>query len=191
MHNAADLIRAIATLAWPVFVLTAVLVFRRRLASVLSPVGPLRRARAGPTGLELEWERQRAEAEVEVEAAGGTPQQAPRDLAEDLAAVANALPSAAIMEAHARVEAELREMLEEAGVPAADLRRGGAARLARLAATRGLISDEAVRAVEGIGVLRNLAAHGRAGDLTAEQALDYLVLADSVLYAIRNPPRGG
>jgi len=45
-----------------------------------------------------------------------------------------------------------------------------------------------------MSVLRNLAVHrstaapGRV-DVTREQAIEYLVLPDSVLYAIRNPPR--
>src|SRR2546423_15147800 len=108
MHGASELTRAIAALAWPVFAIVAVFVFRRQLARVLSPAGPLRRARAGPSGLELEWDRQRAEAEVEVEAAGIAPQNAPRDLAEVLAAVAAAPPGPALREAAPRVAAELR-----------------------------------------------------------------------------------
>jgi hypothetical protein len=186
MHDASELIRAIAALAWPVFAIVAVFVFRHQLARVLSTAGPLRRARVGP--LEAEWEAQLAEAEVEIEAAGlPTPAAFPSDLAEDLAAVAAASPSAAVMEAYVRVEAELRQMLLETGMDLGEL-RAGAAGLARIAATNGRIPPETVRAVEGLGVLRNLAAHGRAGDLTPEQAHDYLVLADSVLYAIRNPP---
>ena len=47
-----------------------------------------------------------------------------------------------------------------------------------------------MRAVEGIGVLRNLSAHGGAREVTTEQALDYLSLADAVLFALRSGPRG-
>jgi len=42
----------------------------------------------------------------------------------------------------------------------------------------------------GLGVLRNLSAHGRAGEVSGERAMDYLALADAVLYALRNPTRG-
>jgi hypothetical protein len=185
VHSASELIRAIAALAWPTFALIAVFLFRDQLGRILATAGPLRRAKAGP--LEVEWERQLAEAEVDIEAAGVAQPSATPELAEDLAAVARTSPTAAIMEAYARVEAELRQLLQGKGLSEVEMRTGGA-RLARMAAQFGLISDETVRAVEGIGVMRNLAAHGQPRAISPEQALDYLVLADSVLYAIRNPP---
>jgi hypothetical protein len=191
LHAASELIRAIATLAWPVFALVAVLVFRRQLVDFFAGIGPLRRAKVGP--VDMYFAERLSEAETAAEAAGIAPASAPSDLAEELAGVANELPSAAIMEAYARVEAELRRLLAEAGAPESETMTGGA-RLARLAAERGLVSPETVKAVEGMSVLRNLAVHrstaapGRV-DVTREQAIEYLVLADSVLYAIRNPPR--
>jgi non-ribosomal peptide synthetase component F len=186
VHSASELIRAIATLAWPIFALVAVILFRSQLGRILATAGPLRRAKAGP--LEVEWERQLAEAEVDIEAAGIAPPTTAPELADDLAAVARTSPTAAIMEAYARVEAELRQLLQGRGLSEVELRSGGA-RLARMAARLGVISEEAVRAVEGIGVMRNLAAHGQPRAISPDQAIDYLVLADSVLYAIRNPPR--
>jgi hypothetical protein len=110
VHSASEFIRALAALAWPVFALVAVFLFRNNLGRLLATAGPLRRARAGP--LEVEWERQRAAAEVDIEAAGVTPPAAPGDLADELTAVADRSPTAAIMEAYARVEAELRERLQ-------------------------------------------------------------------------------
>lgn len=92
------------------------------------------------------------------------------------------------MEAHATVERELRRLLLDTGVPDNDL-RAGAAWLARLGVERGVVTKETLSAVEGISVLRNLAAHGRAGEVTVERAVDYLALADAVLYAIRTKPR--
>lgn len=49
----------------------------------------------------------------------------------------------------------------------------------------GVVTEETLRAVEGLSVLRNLSAHARAGDVTPGQTIDYLALADAVLYAIR------
>ena len=54
---------------------------------------------------------------------------------------------------------------------------------------RGVVANETLGAVEGISVLCNLAAYGRAGDVTVERAVDDLAFADAVLYAIRNRRR--
>src|SRR5947209_5566114 len=110
MHDAADLIRAIADLVWPVFAIVAVYVFRHRLAKLLSPAGPLRRAKASATGFEFEWEGSFAQTATAVEVAGLTPATTPPDLVEDLGVDAERSPDVAIMEAYARVESELRGM---------------------------------------------------------------------------------
>jgi hypothetical protein len=46
--------------------------------------------------------------------------------------------------------------------------------------------DSLAKAIEGATVLRNLAAHGPADELDGAKALDYLVLADGILYAIES-----
>jgi hypothetical protein len=169
----------VKSLAWPVAFVVVALVFREQLRGLLSTAG-LRRVKAGP--LEVEWNRQISEAEVELEQTG-VPSPSFGVISEELAPVANASPAAAVMEAHARIERALREKLLDAGVEESDLRTG-AAGLARLAAERNLISDETLRAVQGLALLRNMAAHGHGGDVTVERAKDYLALADAILYAI-------
>lgn len=57
--------------------------------------------------------------------------------------------------------------------------------LARLAREKGLITAKSLQAIEGITVLRNLAAHGSAREITTEQAEEYLVLVDAIIYALR------
>jgi hypothetical protein len=194
MHGASELIHAIADLLWPLVVIAILYIFRHKIVRLLEPAGPLRRAKVTTSGAELEWwEGEVALTATAVEAAGVVPDSAPPDLAEDLAADAERSPEVAIMEAYARVEAELRGMLQDAAVPERELSTG-AARLARIAVERRLISEETASAVQGMSVLRNLAAHRSASrhgrvDVTTEQAQEYLVLADSVLYALRNPPR--
>jgi hypothetical protein len=166
----------VQALAWPLVVLVAVLILRPALVELLGREG-LRRLKAGP--LEAEWERQisRTEAELDV------PPVAPTDLgglvSDDLGEVARRAPAAAVLEAFARVERELRRVVGPA--PAAD--RRGAVSLARLALERELLPKATVRAVEGMAVLRNLAAHGR-GEVLVEQALEYLTLTDGVLFAV-------
>lgn len=104
----------------------------------------------------------------------------------ELASLAEQSPEAAILEGHSRVEMELRRLLSSPPVdPHLDLNRLGTHTLADLAHQRGFISAETQRAVEGLGVMRNLAMHGRASDATHEQAIQYLVLVDGALFAIR------
>jgi hypothetical protein len=171
----------VKSLAWPVGFVVVALIFREQLRGLLSTAG-LRRVRAG--SLEVEWNRQISGAEVELEQPGvPSPSSGGGVISEELEPVANASPTAAVMEAHARVERALRQKLLDAGVEESDIRTG-AAGLARLAAERGLISDETLRAVQGLALLRNMAAHGHGGDVTVERAKDYLALTDAILYAI-------
>lgn len=173
-------------LAWPAAAVIVAVVFRSQLRGLLSQ--PVRRFKVGP--IEAEWDRTVAEAQVELDQPGvPTPSLPPTGpVSTELAEVAERSPTAAVMEAHATIERELRQLLVDSGVPDNEL-RAGAAGLARLGVERSVVTKETLSAVEGISVLRNLAAHGRAGEITSERAVDYLALADAVLYAIRNKPR--
>lgn len=136
--------------------------------------------KAGP--LEVVWDREIAEAEAEVE---------PRPHAADLSAVAvsftdplrtvaRVAPAAAVLQAFADLEAQLRQLLELAMLDA----RGTARQMGRRALDAGLIQPETMSAIDGAAVLRNLAAHGRQAELDERRALDYLALVDAVSYAI-------
>ena len=102
-------------------------------------------------------------------------------LVEELAPLAEAAPSVAVMEAFARVERELRST---AGETEGD-RPVGVRAVADRVAAAGRISDETLSAIEGLVILRNLAAHGREGSVGPDRARDYLALADGVLCALR------
>jgi hypothetical protein len=52
-------------------------------------------------------------------------------------------------------------------------------------------TPKTAQAVEGLAVLRNMAAHGRSNDVSAARAKDYLALVDAVLFALRAGPRPG
>jgi hypothetical protein len=92
-------------IAWPVAVVVAVLVFRRDLRGILAR--ELTRLKAGP--FEAEFERQRAQVEAEV---GPAPPEAPPppivSTVDELRALAQTSPTAAVLEAYARVEEALR-----------------------------------------------------------------------------------
>ena len=45
------------------------------------------------------------------------------------------------------------------------------------------------REIDGLSVMRNLAAHSSGREITPEKATDFLVLVDAVLHTLRQPPR--
>lgn len=50
--------------------------------------------------------------------------------------------------------------------------------------SRSLITPETMKAIEGLSALRNLAAHGRENDLSAQRAHEFVALAHGTLYAL-------
>jgi hypothetical protein len=171
------------SLAWPAGVVVVVLVLRRPIGLAISQ--GLRRLRIGPVEAEFDHElaevRQELRRSPELTAADATPLAA--GLSEELARLAEASPRAAVLEAYARIEARLVDLLDSAGAPPSSAVGGRA--LAQLAHSHGLISDETLSAVDGLSVLRNLAAHSPSDDIGVSRARDYLALADAVLYALR------
>lgn len=167
----------VASLAWPVAALLAVVILRRSITALLT--GPLRRMKIGPVEAEF-WDRimERAEEGMPpTKSAPPTP-----DVGEDLDPDAELVPQVAVLEAYGRLERELREVLARSGVEPLP---SGAVRLARLAERKTLISSRSVRSIEGLGALRNLVAHGAAGEVTTARAREYLAMVDAILYTIR------
>lgn len=180
-----DFIAALVqALAWPVAVLLIVLIFRKKITELLSE--RMTRFKAGP--LEVEWARQISETQAELEEAGATPPVTSDLMDPTMRDLAQRSPSAAIVEAFAQIESALRRVAKS-WLPEEDTDRPGGLRLARLLERRGALPEETVRAVEGLTVLRNLSAHGRAGDLTVERAVEYLALAQAVIFAIDQTSR--
>jgi hypothetical protein len=118
--------------------------------------------------------------------AGATVEKASLVEADELLRLVEVSPSAAVLEAYARTERRLIELLEEDGTRLD--RIVGAVALARMAFIAGMISSETRDAVEGLSTLRNLAAHGPKDAISFERALDYVVRAHAVLYALRQKP---
>jgi hypothetical protein len=177
----------VSSLAWPMAVIVIVIIFRSQIRQLASR--PLRRLRAGP--VEMEFDRLLSEVELAVEAlasaTSGGPTGPGSPVIEELEGMVPTSPVAAVLEAHAAVERELRDLLAEAD-PAADTSRMPTSRLLREALERGIITPEAAKAVEGITVMRNLAAHGRASEISPERAREYLALVDAVLFTLHQRP---
>jgi hypothetical protein len=174
---------ALHSLAWPAGAVVMVAMLRRPIGMALGR--GIRRLRAGP--VEVEFDEKLAEIHEEIGRGPDLPASpgARREssLLGELGDVAAASPKAAVLEAFGRIEARLREML--AADPNSTTRIMSPVELARLGSSSGVISDETRSAIEGLWVLRNLAAHSPGESLSVDRAMDFLALADAVLYALR------
>lgn len=186
MSDLAFVASLVHSLAWPAAIVAIVSMFRRPLTSVIG--NGLRRVKVG--SFEAEFEQ--AEAKVRLQLARSpevrravTPDATSTDEdAADLLQLAGVSPRAAVLEAFTRIESELRDVLR--GLVQEDtLHRKSATTLAVMAQNNGLISAATVDSVQGLAVMRNLVAH-RDDDVTTEKAIDYVVLADAALFAIRS-----
>jgi len=175
----------ISSIAWPATVLVVAFIFRQAIRAAVS--GQLKSFKAGP--VEAVWQETISEVKVDL----GTSSNSDRaelqhnvgGLANELRSLAERSPSVAVREGYERIADELRRTLSDPVVdPHLDLDRLGAHTLAGLAAQHGLIREQSVEAVEGLSVLRNLAAHERT-EVTTARALEYLELVDGALFAIR------
>lgn len=182
------------SIAWPAAVLVVIVVFRRPLRAMLA--GDIKRWKAGPSGLEVEYWNSRLEAarlELETESPQlelkTADESVPGDGGlEDLRELAALSPRSAVLESFVRIERALSEVLDSAQSPPPPGPSGGL-RLARYAGALKLISPATVDSVEGMSVLRNLAAHGADENLDSKRALEYVDLAEATLYAMAHPPR--
>lgn len=172
----------IGSLAWPGAVVVLVLLLRKQIQELMR--GPMSRLAVGP--FEVEWDRtveatKRELPPAPVERDGGEvlPQ---GGIVADLWPLTEVAPAGAVVEGFNRVESALVRRL---GGVMEKVPRSSARQLARLAEKHDLITDETVRAVDGLSVLRNLAAHGRDDrQITPAEAAEYLGLVEAVLYAI-------
>lgn len=187
MDELAFIASLVRSLAWPLSAVAIVVVLRKPISAALQRMS---KARVGP--LEAEFDQELAEVRKELrrapEVAGkeADPPTAMLSLPDELTRLAESSPRAAVLEAFARIESRLRELLVDAGVETRQAMSGVA--LARLAFQQGLVSAETLNAVEGLAVMRNLAAHNPTDDISVERARDYLVLADAMLYPLRAKP---
>ncbi len=171
------------TLAWPVVALVAVIVFRRELSRLLTRLEHVK-----AFSVEAQFGQQLSDLKTLVEptrlkdvptstAASTTP------LVDGLAPVAKIAPATAIVDAYTRVEEALRQLLVMKGVT--KVYQTSTPELVRLAAGTNLLTPQTVQAFLGLGVLRNLAIHGGDTEISTDKAMEYLALADGVLYALQ------
>jgi hypothetical protein len=136
------------------------------------------------SGFEVELERTRADIETAV-AAADTQADARED--EPSHEVALGDPTTTIIRAHRRLEDELRQRLEAAKIEGFEGK--SANQLVALGVSSGIFTEAAAEAVRGVSVLRNLAAHGRAGRVTHNEAAEYVALVDATIFSLRAKPQ--
>lgn len=170
----------ISSVAWPLAVLAIALLFRRPLSDALrSASGALS---AGP--FRLEWQRRAEEVEADLARPSSISRGEIGGAAGRLDEIAEVSPTGAIVEAFGQIEAVLRSLLEQKGIEDLD-RPWSVRRLAEVARERGLITAETENAIEGLSVMRNLAAHGGQEDVSPQRAREFVALTHAVLYAIQ------
>jgi hypothetical protein len=179
----------VGSLAWPVVIIVVAILFRSKIEALLAR--PARRWKFGP--VEAEWEETVAETRVELakspEAAESGAASAARSalLWGKLRTMADVAPTEAVLAAFAEIERTVRAYAAEADVKAAD---GGPLRFVlRQMQEAGALSSETVNSISGLVVLRNLAAGSPGHRIEPERAVEFLALAEGVLYAIESHRR--
>lgn len=181
-------------LAWPAVVGVIAFMFRSEIRDLLRT--PLSRLKAGPFEVEIE----RARVEVEAATAGAAQSPAPPagggskdgdsprtgELTDDLQRLGEHVmvnPSAVILDGYVVVENTLRDVLSDRGINGTAQMNGVG--LASRAVQTHVILPATLESVQGLAVLRNLTAHGTAGDVTPDKARDYLNLVEAVVWTIQ------
>jgi len=173
----------VSSLAWPLALVAIVLILRRPLTGLLGRI-----VKARGYGIEAEFAEAQASVALATAAVAGIASGSARafdatvrvreSLVSTLADTAKEAPAAAVTIAYAEIEKAIRARIGEAAEGA----KLSSSVLVAMALGRGVISSETAEAVRGLTVLRNLAAHG--DEVDPAKALDYLMLADAVIYAI-------
>jgi hypothetical protein len=174
----------VGSLAWPAVILIVALVFRKTLRAALAR--PLKRVKAGP--FEAEWDDKVARAFVDLAESpesSEAPPAADKPVSSRLQSVARQSPRAAVMAASAEIEEALRRRLAVRGLAEAERRPMSARQLSVLAEEHELISPQTADAIRGATVLRNLAAHGPENEIDEQKAVEFLALADAILFALK------
>lgn len=188
-----DYVLAIASLlgavAWPITVLVLVLMFRRPLRTALSDLVQLRWG-----GTELKFRRTAGEVsssliEPLVESKVLTLQTATSTvrpaLHEYYANLADENPLSAIIKAYESIEVWYDEALTRFGIANRDgNRKLGVLQMARRAVNEKLLPASSVHTVEGLGIMRDLALQHGDGKVKPDEAKEFLILADGLLYSL-------
>ncbi len=179
MDNYQFVASLVSSLAWPVAVVIVAVVFRGPIGGMIERLEHVK----GP-GFEG-WAKVEAATRKAVATSPKTQPNAPvsGSLTEKMADLAGVAPGGAVAMAWTEVEKLLSQKMQATGLPA---ERISGIRGAEAALQAGVINQETATAIRGLATLRNMVVHGGADDLDTARALDYLALADAVIFAIEH-----
>ena len=95
-------------------------------------------------------------------------------------------PRAAIVETWVQLEQKLLELSNKSHTSEDKMNVGEMVRILHQNKT---INTETLKAVEGLRQLRNLAVHAPSKDLSSQKALDFVTLAQAILWTLDNQPK--
>lgn len=178
---------AINSLAWPAVVITAVILLRRPLTTLI-PL--LRRVRYKE--LEVEFAREVQELREEAAAAlpplpAGPPPRIPEE--EALFKLVSVSPRAAVVEAWRLVEGAARRALEARGEPIESGRPLSGPQLKRALMYRQILDDAARSLLDRLRMLRNQAVHAEDLSVDEASAREYVELALALARRLRAETR--
>lgn len=186
----------VGSLAWPLVVVVLVLLLRVPIGKMLSGEHPVKSLKAGPAGLEVEFDTRLETARQELEDARAerpalpAPQKRPAieaardDFMFEMSQLAQIRPEAVVGLSFARLEASLREAVEQSANGGREPRVMSARALGRVAVERGILALSELPALEEVALLRNAVVHGKPTQLDAERALEYARVVQQLLVSI-------
>ncbi len=179
----------ISSLAWPLAAVAIAFIFRGEIKKMMARQPS--RLKAGP--FEAEWDEA---AEHTIDQLAEVREAAPEfvRITESIGSEPVALsgkgrptPWALVAASWGRIERELQALLAANGGDPSAVKNAGGVALAKMARVKGLIDDKTANGIEGLAVMRNMAVHGH-GEITREQAQEFVVLVDAMIFALHNQP---
>lgn len=176
----------LGTIAWPTAAVIILLAFRKPLQELLQHVAGLSFGGAKVTFDRTSPGVTESVVEALEDAASESPQATPMPLREYYAERAETNPLNAILEAYIAIERWYDAALTKHNADNYDgLKKLGVSQMSRIAVSKGLVPASTLPAVDGLTALRNLVVHAPGKKLGPEEAREYLVLADGLLYSLR------
>jgi hypothetical protein len=163
------------SLAWPIVVTVALILFRHSIRALVEKIGSLRIGNWG-----ADFDNRGAEAAatgVPIAARAAHPVPADSEMLE----LANQSPRLAIIESATRLEAALRNLADKS-LERVENRPPG--QLIRELEKNGTIDRNTANSLQGLFVMRNLAVHGPESELTTQRAVDFISLANAILFVL-------